>query len=421
MVSSPAGLTLADCRCMSRDEEVDGCPLLRCGRLFHQFGVDMYARMESSRLRYYRYNQEEVNAAAYQGLQDAVDRDLRPEDAAMRIVLPSSFVGGPRHQHMQYQDAMALVRTLGKPDLFITFTANPGWVEIRRELLPGQTAADRPDLVVRVFHQRFKSFVDDIVHRGLLGRCVAAVNVIEFQKRGLPHAHMLVILGDECKPRTPEEIDLLVTAELPDSAEEQTLFERVEAHMIHVCAPRCLKNGKCIYGYPKNFRSSTTETEGTYPLYRRRNNGTIALFRGKAWDNRYVVPYNRRLLLKYDAHFNVEICTNVHIVKYLYKGSDYATVEVASRTSAEEHAQPPGAASDAAAPPRAAVDAAPPPRGAVDAAAPPPGAVDAGRAKSKVIDEIKHFVNNRYLSAHESLWRILGFELHGVICPGGRT
>ena len=45
-----------------------------------------------------------------------------------------------------YQDAMSIVSHFGKPDLFITFTCNPKWPEITRELLPNQNAADRPDL-----------------------------------------------------------------------------------------------------------------------------------------------------------------------------------------------------------------------------------------------------------------------------------
>ncbi len=44
-----------------------------------------------------------------------------------------------------YQDGMAIVRKLGKADLFVTFTCNPKWPEIQKELLPGQTANDRPD------------------------------------------------------------------------------------------------------------------------------------------------------------------------------------------------------------------------------------------------------------------------------------
>lgn len=51
-----------------------------------------------------------------------------------------------------YQNSMAIVRQFGRPSLFITFTANPKWEEIEKELYLGQKAMDRPDLIARVFH-----------------------------------------------------------------------------------------------------------------------------------------------------------------------------------------------------------------------------------------------------------------------------
>ena len=39
-----------------------------------------------------------------------------------RIILPSTFNGSPRHMNKLFQNAMALIRKFGKPDLFITFT-----------------------------------------------------------------------------------------------------------------------------------------------------------------------------------------------------------------------------------------------------------------------------------------------------------
>ena len=52
----------------------------------------------------------------------------------------------------RFQDAMALVQAMGKPNLFITVTCNPDWPEIQNNLLPGQSAQDRPDLKARVFN-----------------------------------------------------------------------------------------------------------------------------------------------------------------------------------------------------------------------------------------------------------------------------
>ena len=51
-----------------------------------------------------------------------------------RIILPSSHTGSPRYMIQNYQDAMAICRQYGNPDLFITFTCNLKWPEIIRAL-----------------------------------------------------------------------------------------------------------------------------------------------------------------------------------------------------------------------------------------------------------------------------------------------
>lgn len=84
--------------------------------------------------------------------------------------------------HQMYQDAMAIVRRFGKPDLFITFTCNPKWPDIERNLLSGQTSTDRPDLVARVFHLKLKELLKDITEQNVFGKVIAFVYTIEFQK-----------------------------------------------------------------------------------------------------------------------------------------------------------------------------------------------------------------------------------------------
>ena len=97
----------------------------------------------------------------YQGLVDMVNfsdgrESIIGQEAGRRVVLPSSFTGGPRYMHQLYQDSMAIVRKKGKPDLFITFTCNPKWDEITNGLLPGQVAQDQPDLIAWVFYKNHK-------------------------------------------------------------------------------------------------------------------------------------------------------------------------------------------------------------------------------------------------------------------------
>ena len=63
-----------------------------------------------------------------------------------------------------YQDAMAICRYYGCPDLFLTFTCNPKWPEIQKclELIPGQKPEDRPDIVARVFKIKLDELMNDL-------------------------------------------------------------------------------------------------------------------------------------------------------------------------------------------------------------------------------------------------------------------
>ena len=79
---------------------------------------------------------------------------------------------------------MAIVRSFGKPTLFITITCNPKWPEVTAALLPGQTPEDRPDVVARVFHVKLDKMVKEITKDGIFGKPCAFMRVIEFQKRG---------------------------------------------------------------------------------------------------------------------------------------------------------------------------------------------------------------------------------------------
>ena len=54
----------------------------------------------------------------------------------------------------------------------------------------------------------------------------------------------------------------------------------------------------------------------------------------KVADNRFVVPYNPYLLLKFNSYINVEVCSTVQCIKYLfkycYKGHDFAFIEMSN-------------------------------------------------------------------------------------------
>ena len=137
-----------------------------CGRLFHQYLVDMYAKIEQQKLNYIKMNQQQIRSDLYSGLADAVNSgDTNAKEVGRNIILPSSYTGSPRQMFVLYQDAMSIVRKFGKPDLFITFTCNPQWEEITSALLLDQKASDRPDLIVRVFRLKLKELLSDLIKR----------------------------------------------------------------------------------------------------------------------------------------------------------------------------------------------------------------------------------------------------------------
>ena len=179
--------------------------------------MDVYAKIEQQRLNYIRTNQKKIRVDLYCGLADAVAAgDVDSRELGRKIVLPSSYTGSPRQMFELYQDAMSIVRKYGKPDYFIAFTCNPQWEEITSALILDQKASERPDLVVRVFRLKLRELISDLMNKHILGKPLAHVYTIEFQKRGLPHPHILIILSDHDKPREPCEYDRIVCAELPD-------------------------------------------------------------------------------------------------------------------------------------------------------------------------------------------------------------
>ncbi|XP_073362434.1 uncharacterized protein [Aegilops tauschii subsp. strangulata] len=223
-------------------------PILCGARLLQQWAVDMYVKIESCRLRWYRKNQTQIRADLYKAVVDAITSgETRASAVGVRIVLPGTYPGGDRDMKKRHMDAMAIVHTYGKPDIFLTMTCNPKWEEITNELLPGQTAQDRPDIVARVFYGKLEAMKDMLFKKHILGVVVA-------------------------------------------------------------------------YG------------KDSYPIYQRRDDGRRAKVRGKMLDNRWVVPYNPYLLRMFNCHINVEVCSSIKAVKYLYKyiykGHDKASFSI---------------------------------------------------------------------------------------------
>nr|XP_017217380.1 PREDICTED: uncharacterized protein LOC108194955 [Daucus carota subsp. sativus] len=322
-----------------QNRATEGHTLLFGGRLFLQYVVDAWCCIERSRLKWVERHQSIIRSDLYKNIVDSVSHgDISAADVGKRVVLPSSFTGGYRYMQQNFQDSLALCREYGHPDLFITFTCNPKWVEIQRAVADAGCgdASVRPDLVARVFKMKLDAMMSDLMKKHALGRAIAAVYTIEFQKRGLPHAHIVLWLADGDKLLSSDEIDLVISAEIPDKEVDPIGYEVVAQLMMHgLCGEAnpscpCMFNGKCMKYYPRPYASNTTMDSDGYALYRRRDLGRTVECNNIHLDNRHVVPYNRGLLVKYQAHINVERCNRSQSIKYLFKyigkGPDKATV-----------------------------------------------------------------------------------------------
>jgi hypothetical protein len=204
--------------------------------------------------------------------------------------------------NQRFQDAIALARYYEGFDLFVTFTCNPCWPEIIAELLPSQTASDRPDLSVRVFNMYKTALVNELVKDNIFGPSSGYVYTIEFQKRGLPHMHLLLSLSPASRLETAPQVDSVISASWPDPDREPHLFDVVRRSMVHGPCGRskpdaaCMKDGVCSKRFPKPFQAETVLTRDGYPLYARPDDGRSYNVRGFDADNRWIVPYNPYLL-----------------------------------------------------------------------------------------------------------------------------
>ena len=170
----------------------------------------------------------------------------------------------------------------------------------------------------------------------VLGDSFAHFLVIEFQKRGLPHAHTVLVATPDTRLRDPDAYDRYVWAEIPDPVTHPTLHSIITTCNMHgPCGPSfpnqaCMQEGTCRWKFPQPFCNHTTEDSYGFVQYRRRDTGLQRERRGCIFDNRWVVPCNPALSLRASCHVNVLVRSSINAAKYpfnyLYKGADHATI-----------------------------------------------------------------------------------------------
>nr|CAD2177072.1 unnamed protein product [Meloidogyne enterolobii] len=357
------------------------------GKLFQQWCVDQAARIEWDRLNYIKLHQKEICKESYNYIENFLNKKSKTNEIQVKkqIILPSSFTGGPRNLHESFMDAMTIVNEVGRPDIFLTFTCNPKDEDIKKCLIFDQENYDRPDIVARVFRLKIIEFLKEIIVEKIFGKISGFCYTIEYQKRGLPHLHILLTLDSKFKWKDISEIDKYITAEIPDEQEDKDLYDLVTSLMIHgPCGPDfsdaiCWNNKtkKCFKKFPKQFCEQTSINENGYPYYKRPNNGRKCIKKDwktgktKVMTNQDVVPYNRYLLKRFRAHINIEKVADIKAVKYIYKyifkGYDAATLRCVT--------------------------------------------IENGKEKELIYDEAGNYLDARYISPVEACWKILKYPI----------
>lgn len=363
----------ADPRPSHAELQDHNCHWTSTNRLYNEYLVDMYSRMVDERVSFWKKDEVQGRIASYREYDNAIQSSMDTTDIG-RQYLPAGVNGSKRKSKMQVNNAMHLVDVYGKADYFVTLTTNPNWPEIQRHLLQNQTAFDRPDIVNRVFKIKLGQVMKKLRRGDYFGGFPREyeVKVIEFQIRGLPHAHIAI------KYSYPENHNLFqyVKAVIPPVSENSTDEEK-RIHQIicqhnlhkndgHLCS---LNRGKtytcreethvvCKRNFPKKLSAINTFDDRGYPIYIRTDPEDL-----------FVVAYNERLSLDWDGHANVEICSSTtciaYLYKYVFKGPVMTTV----------HTQQNGV---------------------------------------NISNEIDDFITGRYVSASEAHWHISGFALYSA-------
>ncbi|KAM0844699.1 hypothetical protein ACQ4PT_056882 [Festuca glaucescens] len=381
-------LTMQDYYCfVSHYRSAQTNPYLCYGLLSSQAVVDARASIDECRLWFILRNQKKLRSEHMQGITDAVGQGFVDGcDVGKSVILPSSHTGGRRYFQENFQDALAISRVYGAPDLFSTFTCNPKWPEITEALLlePGQRPSDRADIVVRVYNMKLNEYLDDIKSGRAYGPIEAVLYTVEFQKRGLPHAHILIWLKRSDTEVSMTFIDSFVSAEIPDPNEDPLGYILVSEFMMHgPCGDLndkcvCMKDGKCSKHFPKDFQQETVLDKDGYALYMRRDNGRRVFKNGKWLNNQWVVPYNLAMLKKYQGHMNVEWCNKAIVMKYLFKyvtkGPDFSKVYLQRIRGKGVHVDSDG---------------------------------------RPLVNEVYEYLEARYICEYDAFWRIYGFTIHG--------
>ncbi|CAH2107699.1 unnamed protein product [Euphydryas editha] len=229
-----------------------------------------------------------------------------------------------------------MVRTLGPPTWFLTFSCNDlNWLDMLKALLiaDGRDVDDaehlsfperlnlvqkHPVVIARQFTLRVNALMRFLKrNKDCLGGPIEDFWYrVEFQNRGSPHLHMLVWCSNIPEFSTPEGIAVIervVSCSL--NPNDSTLRKLVEDLQIHKHTATCKKNRKddgCRFDFPRPASDSTVCLGPDEALA---NNGRFCLLK-RTSNETMVNNYNAVLLGLWKGNIDVQPCGSVTSVAY---------------------------------------------------------------------------------------------------------
>ncbi|KIO06493.1 hypothetical protein M404DRAFT_24699 [Pisolithus tinctorius Marx 270] len=179
------------------------------GCLTNEYVMDMFSCNLETRLNFIQANQKCLHQ------EDAELMGIDNIGPPKNIYLPLSSLGSCHWASNQVSDSLAIAATYGNPTFFVTMTWNTVWPEIVSQLQPGQTFTDIPAMVVHVFKCKLALLIKTLKTMfSNAGHVLYCIHSVEFQKWGLPHAHILLKYTASCD--SASNINAVVSAKIPD-------------------------------------------------------------------------------------------------------------------------------------------------------------------------------------------------------------
>jgi hypothetical protein len=163
----------------------------------------------------------------------------------------------------KFHDALYMCTIIRCPSFLVTFTVTPKWpaiIEVIRETSPTATSSDRADIIARLFRLKLDELIHDLMHKHIFGRIAGMSMAIEYQKRMLPRARIVVIIHPDGRHKIAEDIDKLISAEIPreptDADNEETREYLIRASTAVVTH---MDHGPCDAENPIEFLTKSVQ------------------------------------------------------------------------------------------------------------------------------------------------------------------